>query len=927
MKNLPISNISLELAIDSEFTFLEDGTAYPISIQGVFKYKDKLKKLIVLNSKYKMKLNLTHLFEFSLEDDIEVYFDDFEDPFNSLILYYFYESLKKDPDYMNLDGIKTINIVLYLYYSAKDLTYCFGYSNLKPYYLGKLNYISQKRNIVGTFYIDINNIKHVITIRDLYGYNQYGLKVLAESVGLEKLDVLDSYKTQMDLALIEKTEDFIRYSMNDAILLFEIYSKKIATFNEILAIFGINEQNAQFTKVNTPSTIGSVVYNIFIRYLRYNVLKNDSVYLACLKQGILNKANKAYVDNLNHFEFLNKFDSLNELIDYSKTNIKQFKSMLTSLSSLNAFSYYIWQYSSIDYLISESSKNTYIPLLGLTTGGRTVNERPKEYQIKYGADIDIQGAYGTKLSQLIFPIGRPRIFSHTFNDQNLLTLGEFMSKMKKQVTSGLYKICVEGNLTFEQDLIFSKLSSNDLSKHKIVYDKEDPETAAIDAPFVLLRKEIKNGFITESIWDVLKKVCTNCEFKQIKNLKVLSAVYWLDSDRVDNIEMLADEFLSDKGKYQFDNMQNTIVDTRTYKWYGFSLYNFINPLMEKRLLLKKNKDSFSFALQDAIKLVVNTTWGLLTSPYFDINNVVCSEIVTSSIRTNVWMLNKALNTYLSITDGGPYSLMAVTYLKKGSLPGLNVLSNYYKYSKHRSISIKPLNNINWETLFDSNVSYTTEPFTKLDHYAQEHVEAFWSRYNLKFNVKLEHKLKTTFIKASYFSKAHYLFKIYDFETNSYSVLYHKIRGYRNETNIKYQNPIYYFLIHLLDCKEDSMFMIQNKGVYYTKKLLKINSWKKSIVINDKKQTISKYGANVQPGDSIYIECYFRLNNSHFYINTLNEYKTRLNRSHKYTVKKEVDQEKIYKTPLFEKYLPICGIKKTFEAMELDNLRMIIKIDL
>ncbi len=107
--------------------------------------------------------------------------------------------------------------------------------------------------------------------------------------------------------------------------------------------------------------------------------------------------------------------------------------------------------------------------------------------------------------------------------------------------------------------------------------------------------------------------------------------------------------------------------------------------------LKKLKDPVSFATQDSIKLVINTLWGLLTSPFFDINNVVCSELVTSSIRTNVWKMAKALNTHLSITDGGPYSLEKVTYIKsKIRKPGLNSFSSYEYYSNSRSIVIKPL---------------------------------------------------------------------------------------------------------------------------------------------------------------------------------------------------------------------------------------------
>lgn len=77
--------------------------------------------------------------------------------------------------------------------------------------------------------------------------------------------------------------------------------------------------------------------------------------------------------------------------------------------------------------------------LGLTTGGRTVNERPSEITIKYGADIDIQGAYGSNLSKILYPVGRPRMYFSTPNDFQNLTLGKFMKKYEDNLSDTLYR--------------------------------------------------------------------------------------------------------------------------------------------------------------------------------------------------------------------------------------------------------------------------------------------------------------------------------------------------------------------------------------------------------------------------------------------------------------------------------------------------------
>ena len=188
--------------------------------------------------------------------------------------------------------------------------------------------------------------------------------------------------------------------------------------------------------------------------------------------------------------------------------------MSKDLSGNKVFNYYPWQYSSVNYLISESPKSTNIPVLGLITGGRTVNERPEEVLIEYGADVDIQSAYGSRLLNIIFPIGRPDVLTNTSNEYSKLKLGDLMNKFQKEVKTGLFKVTVEGNLSFEQDLIFSKIPSDKLNKFVMNYNKEDSESASVQAAFVLLRNEIKNGFITSELWDVLAHNYKQSKYKE-----------------------------------------------------------------------------------------------------------------------------------------------------------------------------------------------------------------------------------------------------------------------------------------------------------------------------------------------------------------------------------------------------------------------------
>jgi hypothetical protein len=145
-----------------------------------------------------------------------------------------------------------------------------------------------------------------------------------------------------------------------------------------------------------------------------------------LKQGILNPLHKNYQDNKESFEFFKKIKSLQDLIDLEKSSDPLF-CKLEILLQKGVFSYTPLNYCSTQYLIENSVGNNSI-VLGMTSGGRTVNERPEEYLIEYGADVAISSAYGTILLDAQLSVGRASIYCKTSNQTNVLTLGEFMQK-------------------------------------------------------------------------------------------------------------------------------------------------------------------------------------------------------------------------------------------------------------------------------------------------------------------------------------------------------------------------------------------------------------------------------------------------------------------------------------------------------------------
>ena len=157
-----------------------------------------------------------------------------------------------------------------------------------------------------------------------------------------------------------------------------------------------------------------------------------------------------------------------------------------------------------------------------------------------------------------------------------------------------------------------------------------------------------------------------------------------------------------------------------------------------RTLLKKNKDNF--ALQNALKLFLNTFYGVLCSCYFSINNTLVGELITSAIRANAWLLSKSLFMYIIICDGGISQLNQALFFKGPKKPGFHFYSsNYNFFNPPSGVYLAPLGGVNWDPLFKDlkNFPYTKDDLNKI---IMDHVTSFWANYNLKitFGIELKH---------------------------------------------------------------------------------------------------------------------------------------------------------------------------------------------
>jgi hypothetical protein len=439
----------------------------------------------------------------------------------------------------------------------------------------------------------------------------------------------------------------------------------------------------------------------------------------------------------------------------------------------------------------------------------------------------------------------------------------------------LWTITVSGTLGFEQDLIFSKIvTQRQINRAAGCFDKEvndgerDDDLSHVPGDFVLIRKEIENGIITDDVLKVIRAVATNQELAKIMDLKVVSAAAYLRCDELDSVEGWVKTVETDQGTLRnVDSDVREMKDGRTRSWVGIPIEGFIGRLVEERTRLKKLSKSENVpekrrgldARQNALKLFINTLYGDLASPFFTIGNTVVANNITARARVGTWMMNKALHTRQSITDGGIYTPREVPYLTENAkLPGFATLACNARWrDKHNTRILKPLGDLSDELWVEAIASEVKDTLNQLDVLALNHVNEFWSRWGLSLPFKIEHKLENTFIKAAYFSKAHYSLQLPGGERK------YKIRGAKMYNDGKRPSPMYQLLDNLLD----GVDVVPPSQVYDHFYLLKMGRWKEA---QNSKGWQSLKG--LRPGDGVIEERLFKLNDGHLPIMRVEQFK-------------------------------------------------------
>ncbi|MBD2535306.1 hypothetical protein H6G97_40280, partial [Nostoc flagelliforme FACHB-838] len=433
------------------------------------------------------------------------------------------------------------NIRLLMFYSPKDLEYSMGWEKIRKLYLSGA--VQQKRNISTPqpITLQVGDRSYSLSIKDMKGWSGTGgLQSLAKSVGFEMTakSEMDDYKSRMRDGLEAMPAIFAAYAMGDVDDLHEIYKAFVELVRWVQAdIIGIPVEDC-FTEDNIPMTTGSLVAATLLKWLHTQGTNKELMQFAMRKLGLLDTSAsnydyslKAYLHATSTYRTLESLEIA--LLSGQDKLLEQFYKA--------KYKYLAISQASVNYFAGVTCDSA--AFSAIVQGGRCNNERPSEYVCRIGADIDLQSCYGSALRAFVYPLGLPTVWSYRPN-QKRPTLRKWLAKYEDNLVDNLWTATVSGDLTFAQDLIYSKLVTQYQINHAALgdWDKNynddhrDDDIAHIAGELALIRKQIRNGIITTDILKTLKSVATNNEIKQLLDMELICAVAYQTSDQVSSVD-------------------------------------------------------------------------------------------------------------------------------------------------------------------------------------------------------------------------------------------------------------------------------------------------------------------------------------------------------------------------------------------------------
>ena len=347
-------------------------------------------------------------------------------------------------------------------------------------------------------------------------------------------------------------------------------------------------------------------------------------------------------------------------------------------------------------------------------GGLLFSRTAKESVIKGNlADLDLKSCYATALTAMSLYLGQPVHLTFKYDKPTVKQVVDLIEK--KQIPKEAWGLRVSGKLDKATNTLILSDSTFDNSKCILtdykryampcdidleaeslnLIDAEKPsEPAAISK---VLTKEINHGYLTLATLTALSDLPVE-QFEEFLQLKVDAVMYYEPSTYCHSVDELLEKrnllFENTIEEFLTENLQKSTITkvTKSNACLVFPIAEYYKVVALLRAKMKKAKKP----VQEILKLVLNSTYGILASLVMKVNNPIAANWITSCARAAAWRMCNALNGFNPITDGSAFNVKNVPF----GMTFHEVLSMYPDYLENYQPNIS--NNVEFKFKSESD---------------------------------------------------------------------------------------------------------------------------------------------------------------------------------------------------------------------------------
>ena len=286
-------------------------------------------------------------------------------------------------------------------------------------------------------------------------------------------------------------------------------------------------------------------------------------------------------------------------------------------------------------------------------GGRCHNNHPTLTR-KTGAlcDLDLKGAYTSAMMHVPTFFGTPSVIS--FEGQSLKKV---LKKLKKRLLPYHWtmRVSTKHNLSFDQDVFPSYFDYK--WKERKTDTESYHESGELDyesGKSKIFSRQIINGILTSDLLDLILHTWTSKAQQEFFSKTGVHSLLFYDPEQQEK----------DQKAFIYNVNMADFMEKTPSCWHSLPLKNLgIEDLREERKHHPKGTP-----MNILYKLLGNTAYGAIVSHFFTAQNPVTANNITAHIRVAVYLAEKSLGLYQTITDGGIFNLNEVlTPKRKGKI--------------------------------------------------------------------------------------------------------------------------------------------------------------------------------------------------------------------------------------------------------------------